>query len=99
MGFRRFMFRGVTKVRDEGDLRLRRLEPAPAAGAGRSGGLARGPPAREPAVRDGAARERGRRRSDYEAPHGSVVPGPVSSGAESKRRRCPRSRHGSLGSR
>jgi len=46
MGFRRFMFRGVTKVRDEGDLRLRRLEPAPAAGAGRSGGLARGPPAR-----------------------------------------------------
>src|SRR5206468_8728321 len=45
-----------------------------------------------PAVRDGAARERGRRRSAYEAPHGSVAPGPVSSGAESKRRRCPRSR-------
>src|SRR5207244_428341 len=29
-------------------------------------------------------------RSAYEAPHGSVAPGPVSSGAESKRRRCPR---------
>ncbi len=28
----------------------------------------------EPAVRDGAARERGRRRSAYEAPHGSVAP-------------------------
>src|SRR5204863_176466 len=28
----------------------------------------------------------------YEAPHGSVAPGPISSGAESKRRRCPRSR-------
>src|SRR5207244_1142127 len=49
-------------------------------------------PAGRPAVRDGAARERGRRRSAYEAPHGSVAPGPVSSGAESKRRRCPRSR-------
>src|SRR2546421_6538502 len=46
----------------------------------------------EPAVRDGAARERGRRRSAYEAPDGSVAPGPASSGAESKRRRCPRSR-------
>src|SRR5207249_6883647 len=46
----------------------------------------------EPAVRNGAARERGRRRSAYEAPNGSVAPGPVSSGAESKRRRCPRSR-------
>src|SRR5881409_2824892 len=46
----------------------------------------------EPAVRDGAARERGRRRSAYEAPNGSVARGPVSSGAESKRRRCPRSR-------
>src|SRR5437016_9126660 len=29
----------------------------------------------------------GRRRSAYEAPHGSVAPGPVSKGAESKRRR------------
>ena len=46
----------------------------------------------EPAVRNGAARERGRRRSAYEAPNGSVAPGPVSSGAESKRRRCPRAR-------
>src|SRR5205814_5266037 len=46
----------------------------------------------EPAVRNGAARERGRRRSAYEAPNGSVAPGPVSSGAESKRRRRPRSR-------
>src|SRR3989442_11000847 len=46
----------------------------------------------EPAVRNGAARERGRRRSAYEAPNGLVAPGPVSSGAESKRRRCPRSR-------
>src|SRR5437867_13368023 len=46
MGFRRFMFRGVTKVRDGTGPRLRRLEPAPAAGVGRSGGLARGPPAR-----------------------------------------------------
>src|SRR5438552_17607089 len=45
-----------------------------------------------PAVRDGAARERGRRRSAYEAPHGSAAPGPVPSGAEAKRRRCPRSR-------
>jgi len=79
MGFRRFMFHGVTKVRDEGDLACAAFEPAPAA---------RG----EPAVRDGAARERGRRRSAYEAPHGSVAPGPVSNGAESKRRRCPRSR-------
>src|SRR6266481_3686943 len=51
-----------------------------------------GRPRGEPAVRDGAARERGRRRSAYEAPHGSVAPGPVSNGAESKRRRCPRSR-------
>src|SRR5881396_3561741 len=74
--------------------RLRRLEPAPAAGGGRRGGLARPRAARggEPAVRHDAARERGRRRSAYEAPHGSVAPGPVSSGAESKRRRCPRSR-------
>src|SRR5438128_4906028 len=73
---------------------LRRLEPAPAAGVGRRGGLARPWAARggEPAVRHGAARERGRRRSAYEAPHGSVAPGPASSGAESKRRRCPRSR-------
>src|SRR5947209_5115238 len=70
--------------------RLRRLEPAPAAGVGRRGGLSL--PAGEPAVRHGAARERGRRRRAYEAPHGSVAPGPVSSGAESKRRRCPRSR-------
>src|SRR6266516_785547 len=46
----------------------------------------------EPGGRDGAARERGRRRSAYEAPQGSVAPGPVSNGAESKRRRCPRSR-------
>src|SRR2546427_3000802 len=43
-------------------------------------------------VRNGAARERGRRRSAYEAPKGWVAPGPVSGGAESKRRRCPRSR-------
>src|SRR5205809_2089404 len=74
--------------------RLRRLEPAPAAGGGRGGGLS-SPAGRtrgEPAVRHGAARERGRRRSAYEAPHGSVAPGPASSGAESKRRRCPRSR-------
>src|SRR3989449_9581180 len=70
--------------------RPRRLEPAPAAGVGRRGGLAR--PRGEPAVRHGAAGERGRRRSAYEAPHGSVAPGPVASGAESKRRRCPRSR-------
>src|SRR6266850_6288182 len=76
--------------RDEG---ARRVGP-PCAGCGRSAsprpstGAARG----EPAVRNGAARERGRRRSAYEAPHGSVAPGPVSSGAESKRRRCPRSR-------
>src|SRR6266581_2094749 len=70
--------------------RPRRLEPAPAAGVGRRGGLGR--PRGEPAVRHGAARERGRRRSAYEAPHGSVAPGPASSGAESKRRRCPRSR-------
>ena len=33
-----------------------------------------GRPRGEPAVRDGAARERGRRRSAYEAPHGSVAP-------------------------
>src|SRR5213595_3779467 len=74
--------------------RLRRLEPAPAAGVGRRGGFSSpaGRPRAEPAVRDGAARERGRRRSAYEAPHGSVAPGPVSNGAESKRRRCPRSR-------
>src|SRR5438309_11306698 len=51
-----------------------------------------GRPRRERAVRHGAARERGRRRSAYQAPNGSVAPGPVSSGAESKRRRCPRSR-------
>src|SRR5207253_6219072 len=43
--------------------------------------------AREAEWRSGAA---GRRRSAYEAPHGSVAPGPVSSGAESKRRRRPR---------
>src|SRR5438552_17361975 len=74
--------------------RLRRLEPAPAAGGGRGGGLS-SPAGRtrgEPAVRHGAARERGRRRSAYEAPHGSVAPGPGANGAESKRRRCPRSR-------
>src|SRR5438034_3525601 len=64
--------------------RLRALGGAAASNAGRPRG--------EPAVRDGAARERGRRRSAYEAPHGSVAPGPVSHGAESKRRRCPRSR-------
>src|SRR3989442_10022016 len=72
--------------------RLRRLEPAPAAGAGRRLSSPAGRPRGEPALRHGAARERGRRRSAYEAPHGSVAPGPVSSGAESKRRRCPRSR-------
>src|SRR5439155_1556751 len=43
-------------------------------------------------TRDGGAGRRGRRRSAYEAPNGSVAPGAVSSGAESKRRRCPRSR-------
>src|SRR5438874_12994560 len=63
--------------------RLRRLGPAPAAGVGRRGGFS------SPAGRHGAARERGRRRSAYEAPHGSVAPGPVPSGAESKRRRVP----------
>src|SRR5438132_6269667 len=70
--------------------RLRRLEPAPAAGGGRRGGFSS--PAGGARGRHGAARERGRRRSAYEAPHGSVAPGPVSSGAESKRRRWPRSR-------
>src|SRR5437899_3129846 len=45
MALRRFMFRGVTKVRDDWDLAAP-PEPALAAGAGRSGGLARGPPAR-----------------------------------------------------
>src|SRR5438445_6583707 len=81
--------------RDEGARRvgppLRRFEPAPgwrSASPRPSTAAAHG----EPAVRNGAARERGRRRSAYEAPHGSVAPGPVSSGAESKRRRCPRSR-------
>src|SRR5207244_6734767 len=66
--------------------------PAPAGGVGRRGGFRSpaGSPWGEPAVRHGAPRER--RRSAYEAPHGSVAPGPVSSGAESKRRRCPRSR-------
>jgi hypothetical protein len=81
MGFRRFIFRGVTKARDEWDLpcaawNLRRMRAL----GGR--GLARRPPA----VRNGAARERGRRRSAYEAPNGLVAPGPVSSGAESKTR-------------
>src|SRR5206468_7017734 len=82
------------EARDEWDvacaaLDLRRLRVLGVAAAQ----LARGPPAggaRGPA--HGAARERGRRRSAYEAPHGSVAPGPASSGAESKRRRCPRSR-------
>src|SRR5205809_6216173 len=81
--------------RDEGARRvgppLRRFEPAPgwrSASPRPSTAAAHG----EPAVRNGAARERGRRRSAYEAPNGSVAPGPVSSGAESKRRRCPRSR-------
>src|SRR5207248_5422825 len=37
-----------------------------------------GRPRGEPAVRHGAARERGRRRSAYEAPHGSVAPRTVS---------------------
>src|SRR5437870_3968859 len=64
-------------------LNLRRL---------RARGVAAAWPAGRPAVRDGAARERGRRRSAYEAPHGSAAPGPVPSGAESKRTRCPRSR-------
>src|SRR5438093_4807873 len=64
-------------------LNLRRL---------RARGVAAASPAGRPAVRDGAARERGRRRSAYEAPDGSVAPGPASSGAESKRRPCPRSR-------
>src|SRR5438094_776259 len=60
--------------RDEG---ARRVGP-PCAGCGRSASprpstaAARG----EPAVRNGAARERGRRRSAYEAPNGSVAPGP-----------------------
>src|SRR5437773_9256430 len=93
MGFRRFMFRGVTKRATNGTLPAP-PGPAPAAGVGRRGGLGSpaGRPRGEPAVRHGAARERGRRRSAYEAPHGSVAPGPASSGAESKRRRCPRSR-------
>src|SRR5204862_6659842 len=78
MGFRRFIFRGVTKVRDEWDLpcaalNLRRLRALGVAAA--STAAAHG----EPAVRNGAARERGRRRSAYEAPNGSVAPGPVSS--------------------
>src|SRR3989442_1014995 len=72
------------------------LGPGPRRGVGGGGGRRPPPPGArargEPAVRDGAARERGRRRSAYEAPHGSVAPGPVSNGAESKRRRCPRSR-------
>src|SRR5882724_477273 len=82
-----------------------RARQATAIGRGATGAeswvtlLARGRPRAEPAVRDGAARERGRRRSAYEAPHGSVAPGPVSNGAESKRRRCPAPVHGSLGSR
>src|SRR5439155_7857501 len=74
--------------------RLRRLELRRLRALGVAGGLSSpaGRPRGEPAVRYGAARERGRRRSAYEAPHGSVAPGPASSGAESKRRRCPRSR-------
>src|SRR5439155_23682129 len=91
-GLRQFIFRGVTKVRDEWDLpcaalNLRRLRALGGRGLA-STAAARG----EPAGRNGAARGRGRRRSGYEAPNGLVAPGPVSSGAESKRRRCPRSR-------
>ncbi len=69
-------------------LPARRSRDKPPRGHHTSTAAARG----EPAVRNGAARERGRRRSAYEAPHGSAAPGPVPSGAESKRRRCPRSR-------
>src|SRR5205809_940099 len=69
-------------------LPARRARDKPPRGHHTTTAAARG----EPAVRNGAARERGRRRSTYEAPHGSVAPGSVSSGAESKRRRCPRSR-------
>src|SRR5206468_10835508 len=54
MGFRRFMFRGVMKVRDGMGPRLRRLEPVPPAGAGRSGGLARSVPRDWRAGRRGA---------------------------------------------
>ena len=71
--------------------RLRRLNLRRLRARGVAAASPAGRPRGEPAVRDGAARERGRRRSAYKAPHGSVASRPVSSGAESKRRRCPRS--------
>src|SRR5439155_19678236 len=81
------------EVRDAWDLacaalNLRRLRVLGVAAA-----LVRPRAARGGSPRSGTAQhgKRGRRRSAYEAPHGSVAPGPVSSGAESKRRRCPRS--------
>src|SRR5216117_2995848 len=77
------------EARDEWDLACAALDLRRLRVLGVAAALAR--PRGEPAVPHGAARERGRRRSAYEAPHGSVAPGPVSSGAESKRRRCPRS--------
>src|SRR5205823_11021141 len=78
------------EARDEWDLACAALDLRRLRVLGVAAALAR--PRGEPAVRNGAARERGRRRSAYEAPNGSVAPGAVSSGAESKRRRCPRSR-------
>src|SRR5439155_11308722 len=77
---------------DEGERRMGPRVRRLSRGGLRARGVAAASPAGRPAVRGGATRERGRRRSAYEAPHGSVAPGPVSNGAESKRRRCPRSR-------
>src|SRR5439155_14811769 len=77
---------------DEGERRMGPRVRRLSRGGLRARGVAAASPAGRPAVRGGAARERGRRRSAYEAPLGSAAPGPVSNGAESKRRRCPRSR-------
>src|SRR5207247_1866631 len=65
-----------------------RSEGGPAAppGRGRRTGRREGDPARC------ASRERGRRRSAYEASERDGRPGPLVGGAESKRRRRPRSR-------
>ena len=90
MGLRRFIFRGVTEVRDEWELPCAALNLRRLLALGVAGGLVRRPRAVNPRFVNGAARERGRRRSAYEAPRVAADRGTRLGGAESKRRRRPR---------
>src|SRR5437667_12482523 len=91
MAFRRFMLRGLAKVRGEMGSRVRGLQPAAAARIRSRVRLTRaGEALRRRAGPNSAAGRRGRPRSAYEAPRAAVDRSTRFIGAESKRRGCPR---------